>query len=57
MRELEDVGWVRAEKKKTEELSEMDCDQIFDLIDVDRSGAVSRSVGYTTWLVGWSRGG
>ena len=45
------MGWVRAEKKKTEELTEMDCDQIFDLIDVDHSGAVSRSVGY--YVVGW----
>lgn len=45
MRQLEGVGWKRVEKKESGELTEIDIDEIFKMIDVDKSGAISRSVG------------
>ena len=44
MRQLEGVGWVRVQKKESSELTELDIDEIFNMIDVDRSGSISRSV-------------
>ena len=44
MSQLENVGWVRVEKKESEEITELDVDEIFRMIDVDKSGAISRSV-------------
>ena len=44
MSQLESVGWVRVERKESEEITELDIDEIFRMIDVDKSGAISRSV-------------
>ena len=44
MRQLEGIGWKRVEKKESAELTEIDIDEIFKMIDVDKSGAISRSV-------------
>lgn len=46
MSQLENVGWVRVEKKESEEITELDVDEIFRMIDVDKSGAISRSVSW-----------
>merc|ERR1712012_537397 len=43
MRQLEGIGWKRVEKKESAELTEIDIDEIFKMIDVDKSGAISRS--------------
>ena len=42
--QLEAVGWVRVQRKKSDELTELDIDEIFKMIDVDKSGSISRSV-------------
>ena len=44
MEQLESVGWVRVEKKESFEITQLDVDEIFKMIDVDKSGAISRSV-------------
>ena len=44
MEQLESVGWVRVEKKESFEITELDVDEIFKMIDMDKSGAISRSV-------------
>ena len=44
MEQLESVGWVRVEKKESIEITQLDVDEIFKMIDVDKSGAISRSV-------------
>merc|ERR1711953_1436132 len=43
MEQLESVGWVRVEKKESFEMTELDVDEIFKMIDMDKSGAISRS--------------
>ena len=42
--ELEAAGWKKAKPKKVKEISQFDVKAIFNLVDVDRSGAVSRTV-------------
>ena len=44
MTQLETVGWVRVQRKESDELTELDIDEIFKMIDVDKSGSISRSV-------------
>ena len=44
MSQLESVGWVRVERKESDEITQLDVDEIFRMIDVDKSGAISRSV-------------
>lgn len=44
MTQLETVGWVRVQRKESVELTELDIDEIFKMIDVDKSGSISRSV-------------
>ena len=44
MEQLESVGWVRVEKRQSAEITQLDVDEIFKMIDVDKSGAISRSV-------------
>ena len=44
MTQLEAVGWVRVQRKESDELTELDIDEIFKMIDVDKSGSISRSV-------------
>merc|ERR1711962_1685965 len=42
MGELETAGWKKAEEKKEVEVTEDDIRQIFNLVDIDKSGAVTR---------------
>lgn len=45
MEELEDVGWRRFEKKEEgDEISDLDIKEMFKMVDVDKSGLVSRRV-------------
>ena len=44
MEELEAAGWKKAKAKKVNEIKKMDIKAIFNLVDVDRSGSVSRTV-------------
>ena len=44
MEELEAAGWKKAKAKKVNEIRKVDIRAIFNLVDVDRSGSVSRSV-------------
>ena len=44
MAQLECVGWVKASKKESQEITELDMAEIFNMIDVDKSGSVSRRV-------------
>ena len=46
MEQLESVGWVRVEKKESFEITQLDVDEIFKMIDVDKSGAITRSLSY-----------
>ena len=42
--ELEEAGWKKAKPKKVKEINQFDIKAIFNLVDVDRSGSVSRTV-------------
>ena len=44
MEELEAAGWKKAKAKKVNEIKKMDIKAIFNLVDVDRSWSVSRTV-------------
>ena len=44
MAELEEAGWKKAEEKKKEEITEADMRAIFNLVDIDKSGSVSKRV-------------
>ena len=48
MQQLESVGWVKVQKKESNQLTELDVDEIFKMIDVDKSGSISRSVSTDT---------
>lgn len=41
--ELEEAGWKKAKPKKVKEINQFDIKAIFNLVDVDRSGSVSRT--------------
>ena len=65
MEELEAAGWKKAKAKKVNEIKEMDIRSIFNLLDVDRSGSVSRIVSnsegnenyaYPMYLIGRKNG-
>merc|ERR1712179_68518 len=43
MAELEEAGWRRVNPKKGKEISEMDVKAIFRMVDVDKSGNISRT--------------
>ena len=44
MEELEAAGWKKAEEKKQEEITEEDIRSIFNIVDMDKSGSVSKRV-------------
>ena len=44
MAELEEAGWKKAQEKKAEEVTDVDIRSIFNLVDIDKSGTVSRTV-------------
>merc|ERR1739838_829664 len=43
MGELEEAGWRKQKPKKGKEITEMDVKAIFRLVDVDKSGNISRT--------------
>ena len=47
MGELETAGWKKAEEKKQEEITEEDIKAIFNIVDIDKSGSVSKRVCYS----------
>ena len=48
MEKLESVGWVKVTQKESNEITELDIKEIFNMIDVDKSGSVSRRVNIGT---------
>ena len=44
MEELQQAGWKQAEPKKSSDITEEDLRTIFNLVDIDRSGAVTKRV-------------
>ena len=44
MAELEEAGWKKAQEKAPEEVTDVDIRSIFNLVDIDKSGTVSRTV-------------
>ena len=44
MGELEEAGWKQCGDKKAEEVTDVDIRSIFNLVDIDKSGTVSRTV-------------
>ena len=44
LEELESVGWKRAKAKKVKQINSVDIRAIFNLVDVDRSGSITRTV-------------
>ena len=45
MDQLESVGWQKVTRKDAKEMTELDISKVFKMIDVDKSGSVSRTVG------------
>jgi len=43
MAELEEAGWRKVQPKKVKEITELDIRAIFRMIDVDKSGNISRT--------------
>merc|ERR1712193_376451 len=43
MAELEDVGWKKAAEKTADQVTDLDFKSIFNLVDIDKSGTVSRT--------------
>ena len=46
MEQLESVGWVKVSQLEKNEITELDITEIFKMIDVDKSGSVSRRVNF-----------
>ena len=53
MEQLEGVGWVKASQKESQEITELDFTEIFNMIDVDKSGLVSRRVNFLFFTTTW----
>ena len=45
MTELEDAGWRKAQDKAADQVTDVDIKSVFNLVDIDKSGTVSRTVG------------
>ena len=45
MTELEDAGWKKAKEKGADQVTDVDIKSVFNLVDIDKSGTVSRTVG------------
>merc|ERR1712032_852464 len=43
MTELEAAGWKKAEEKTADQVTDVDIKSIFNLVDIDKSGTVSRT--------------
>ena len=44
MADLEEAGWKKAEEKSADQVTDVDIKSIFNLVDIDKSGTVSRTV-------------
>ena len=44
MTELEDAGWRKAQDKAADQVTDVDIKSVFNLVDIDKSGTVSRTV-------------
>ena len=44
MAELEEAGWKKAKDKPADEVTDVDIKSVFTLVDMDKSGTVSRIV-------------
>ena len=62
MTELEDAGWRKAQDKAADQVTDVDIKSVFNLVDIDKSGTVSRTVsspdqtrGQTTLLMHFIR--
>ena len=45
MTELEEAGWKKAKDKAADQVTDVDIKSVFNLVDIDKSGTVSRTVG------------
>ena len=45
MTELEEAGWRKAQDKAADQVTDVDIKSVFNLVDIDKSGTVSRTVG------------
>ena len=45
MTELEEAGWRKAKDKTADQVTDVDIKSVFNLVDIDKSGTVSRTVG------------
>ena len=45
MTELEEAGWKKAQDKAADQVTDVDIKSVFNLVDIDKSGTVSRTVG------------
>merc|ERR1712223_1757794 len=43
MTELEDAGWRKAQDKAADQVTDVDIKSVFNLVDIDKSGTVSRT--------------
>merc|ERR1711976_1152294 len=43
MLELEDAGWKKAKEKSADQVTDIDIKSVFNLVDIDKSGTVSRT--------------
>ena len=44
MGELENAGWKKAKEKAADQVTDVDFKSVFNLVDIDKSGTVSRTV-------------
>merc|ERR1711936_1165076 len=43
MKELEEAGWRKAKEKSADQVTDIDIKSVFNLVDIDKSGTVSRT--------------
>ena len=46
MLELENAGWKKAQDKSADQVTDVDIKSVFNLVDIDNSGTVSRTVSF-----------
>ena len=50
MLELEKAGWKKAQDKSADQVTDVDIKSVFNLVDIDKSGTVSRTVSFQVYL-------
>ena len=50
MLELENAGWKKAQDKSADQVTDVDIKSVFNLVDIDNSGTVSRTVSFQVYL-------